>query len=211
MNKINVFLTNDIILFPNSEVRFETDNFDDKEIFSLLEENGSKELLLVNPYNTTTEFPDITELPRIATLAEIKMKIDVPNGKTRITLFGVKRVEVTEYFNDNTLYFANYKEINSEVNEEDDVNYKNLLIKSLERYINKVPYVSNSIMGQLNLIDTVEDLTDIIAAFLPLNNEKKKKYILELNPIKRVRMLIEDMNEDIKFIELEEKIEVKVV
>ena len=41
MNKINVFLTNDIILFPNSEVRFETDNFDDKEIFSLLEENGS--------------------------------------------------------------------------------------------------------------------------------------------------------------------------
>ena len=33
MNKINVFLTNDIILFPNSEVRFETDNFDDKEIF----------------------------------------------------------------------------------------------------------------------------------------------------------------------------------
>lgn len=210
MNKINVFLTNDIILFPNSEVRFETDNFDDKEIFSLLEENGSKELLLVNPYNTTTEFPDITELPRIATLAEIKMKIDVPNGKTRITLFGVKRVEVTEYFNDNTLYFANYKEINSEVNEEDDVNYKNLLIKSLERYINKVPYVSNSIMGQLNLIDTVEDLTDIIAAFLPLNNEKKKKYILELNPIKRVRMLIEDMNEDIKFIELEEKIEEKV-
>ena len=111
MNKINVFLTNDIILFPNSEVRFETDNFDDKEIFSLLEENGSKELLLVNPYNTTTEFPDITELPRIATLAEIKMKIDVPNGKTRITLFGVKRVEVTEYFNDNTLYFANYKEM----------------------------------------------------------------------------------------------------
>ena len=210
MNKINVFLTNAIILFPNSEVRFETDNFDDKEIFSLLEENGSKELLLVNPYNTTTEFPDITELPRIATLAEIKMKIDVPNGKTRITLFGVKRVEVTEYFNDNTLYFANYKEINSEVNEEDDVNYKNLLIKSLERYINKVPYVSNSIMGQLNLIDTVEDLTDIIAAFLPLNNEKKKKYILELNPIKRVRMLIEDMNEDIKFIELEEKIEEKV-
>lgn len=31
-------------------------------------------------------------------------------------------------------------------------------------------------MGQLNLIDTVEDLTDIIAAFLPLNNEKRKIY-----------------------------------
>lgn len=34
-----------LILFPNSEVRFETDNFDDKGIFSLLEKNGSKELL----------------------------------------------------------------------------------------------------------------------------------------------------------------------
>ena len=208
-NKIIVFLSNEIILFPNSEVRFETDSFDDKEVFSLIEEDSSSRLLVVNPYNTTASFPDITELPRIATLAEVRMKIDVPNGKTRITLFGIERVEVEEYFNDNTFYFANYKEIEKVIIEDDDT-YKNLLIKSVERYINKIPYVSNSIMGQLHLINELDDLTDIVTSFLPFSIDKKKKYILELNPINRVKMIIEDMNEDIKFIELEEKIEEKV-
>ena len=125
-NKIIVFLSNEIILFPNSEVRFETDSFDDKEVFSLIEEDSSSRLLVVNPYNTTASFPDITELPRIATLAEVRMKIDVPNGKTRITLFGIERVEVEEYFNDNTFYFANYKEIEKVIIEDDDT-YKSPL------------------------------------------------------------------------------------
>ena len=208
--KINVFLSNEIVLFPNSEVRFETDNFDNKEFFSLLEENNTKELLVVNPYNTAKDFPDITELPRIATLAELRLKIDVPNGKTRITLYGIKRVEVEEYFNDNTLYYAKYKDIPLiDINEEEK-NYKNLLIKSLERYVNKIPYVSNSIMSELHIIDKLSDLTDIVIAFLPLSIDKKKKYILELEPLKRASLLIQDMNEDIKFIELEEQLEQKV-
>ena len=209
-DKINVFLSNEIILFPNSEVRFETDSYETKEFFSLLEENGTQELLIVNPYNINDPQPDITELPRIATLAELRMKIDVPNGKTRITLFGVKRVDVDEYFNDGTYYYARFKDIILNDDIEDADTYKNLLIKSLERYINKIPYVSNSIMGQLHLINGINDLTDIVAAFLPFSVEKKKKYILELNCINRIKMIIRDMNEEIKFIELEEKIDDKV-
>lgn len=208
--KVTVFISNEIVLFPNSEVRFETDSFDDKEIFSLIEENNCKELLVVNPYNTTKEFPDITELPRIATLAEIKMKIDVPNGKSRITLFGIKRVEVEQYYNDNTFYFADCKDINLDFQLLDSQSYQSILIRALERYINKIPYVSNSIMGELHLIDDLGDLTDIVIAFLPFSVDKKKKYILELEPINRVNMLIKDMNEEIHFIELEEKIESKV-
>ena len=208
--KITVFLSNEIILLPNSEIRFETDNFDDKEVFSLLEENNEQQLLVVNPYNTSNAFPDVTELPRIATLAEVRMRIDVPNGKTRITLFGIKRVSVTEYFNDDTFYFANYEELEKEKTIKDVETYKSLLIKSVERYINKIPYVSNSIMGQLHLITELSDLTDIVASFLPFSIEKKKKYVQELSSTNRVKMIIEDMNEDIKFIELEEKIEDKV-
>ncbi len=209
-NKMTVFLSNEIVLLPNSEVRFETDNIDDKEFFSLLEEVGKQELLVVNPFNTSVSFPDITELPRIATLAELRMKIDVPNGKTRVTLFGVRRVEITDYFLEDSFYTANYKEIIKKEIKEDTLTYRSLLIKCLEKYINKIPYVSNSIMGQLHLINELEDLTDIVASFVPLPFDKKKKYVLELDVINRVKLLVEDMNEEIKFIELEEKIENEV-
>lgn len=209
-NKITVFLSNEIVLLPNSEVRFETDNVDDKEIFSFLEDSGTQELLIVNPFNASVSFPDITELPRIATLAELRMKIDVPNGKTRVTLFGVRRVEITDYFLEDTFYSANYKEIIRRPIKEDIDTYRNLLVKCLEKYINKIPYVSNSIMGQLHLITELEDLTDIIASFIPLSFDKKKRYVLELDVISRVKLLIEDMNEEVKFIELEERIENEV-
>jgi ATP-dependent Lon protease len=209
-NKMTVFLSNEIVLLPNSEVRFETDNIDDKEFFSLLEDAEKQELLVVNPFNVNVSFPDITELPRIATLAELRMKIDVPNGKTRVTLFGVRRVEITDYFFEDSFYSANYKEIIKKKIIEDTSTYRSLLIKCLEKYINKIPYVSNSIMGQLHLINELEDLTDIVASFVPLPFDKKKKYILELDVINRVKLLIEDMNEEIKFIELEEKIENEV-
>ena len=209
-DKITVFLSNEIILFPNSEVRFETDNYETKEFFSLLEEIGTRELLIVNPFNVENPLPDITELPRIATLAELRMKLDVPNGKTRVTLFGVKRVDVKEYFNEGSYYYARFSDCELDDEFEDRDTYRNLLIKSLERYINKIPYVSNSIMGQLHLINGINDLTDIVAAFLPFPIEKKKRYILELNCINRIKMIISDMNEEIKFIELEEKIDDKV-
>lgn len=208
--KFPIFLANDMVLFPSSEVRFETESYDERQIFSLIDSSDSKRLLVVNPINIDNKFPDITDLPNIAILAELKMKMEVPNGKSRITLFGIKRVRISEYFVDDTFYEASFDDITDNYEEFEYDNYKSVLIKALDKYIAKVPYVSNSVMNKLSLIDTLNNLTDIVAGFLPINFNKKKNYILELDPYVRVKMLIKDMNEDIKLIELEEKIENEV-
>ena len=208
--KFPIFLASDMVLFPNTEIRFETDSYDERQIFSLVDGNDSKELLVVNPISTNDRFPDITELPNIAILAELKMKMEVPNGKSRVTLFGKKRVRISEYFVDDTFYEACYSDINTVYEDSDYDSYKSVLIKAIDKYITKVPYVSNSVMNKLSMIDTLDNLTDIVAGFLPINFNKKKNYILELDPYTRVKMLIKDMNEDIKLIELEEKIEREV-
>lgn len=208
--KLPIFLAGDMVLFPNSEVRFETENYDERQIFSLVDSNDNKKLLVVNPINSDNKFTDITDLPSIAILAELKMKMEVPNGKSRVTLFGIKRVKVSEYFVDDTFYEAIFDNIDNVSGDIEYDSYKSILIKSLDKYIAKVPYVSNSVMNKLGLIDNLDSLTDIVAGFLPINFSKKKDYILELDPYVRVKMLIRDMNDDIKLIELEEKIESEV-
>ena len=165
-------------------------------------------MLIVNPIEENLDI-DVTNLPSYGILGRLKFKMNVPNGKTRVVIEGLKRVEIANYSKDDTFYYANYKEIVN-VEKENEKDYVNILIKSLEQYIDKVPYMSNAVITQLNKVNSLSELCDLIGSFLTLDYKKKKKYITIIEPIERCKQLIEDMNQDIKFIELEQKIEAQV-
>lgn len=210
MNKKNlgVILIQDMVLFPNSEVRIESENTEDKEIIKLVDSTEDKLMLVVNPI-MEEDSKDITTLPKIGVLAELKLRMDVPNGKTRIILKGIKRVEVENYTNIDNRYEADVKDIIINHTEEDHI-YSNLLISSLEDYITSVPYMSNAVVNKISTCNNLDELTDLISGFLPVSYEKKKRYIVEINPIVRAKLLIEDMSEELKVIELEKKIDSEV-
>ena len=205
--KLGVLLIQDMVLFPNSEIRIESDNVNDKQIISFAEKSKNKSILVVNPL--IEEENDITTLPNIGVLAEIKLKMDVPNGKTRIVLKGKTRVEVESYLEEDKIYKAVVKEILLNIYDEEET-YRNILIKSLEKYISLVPYMSNAIVNKISVTNNLNDLCDLIGSFLPVSYNKKKKYITELNQLTRAKMLIEDMNDDLKVIELEQQLEQEV-
>lgn len=207
--KYAVLLINDAALFPNCELRLESDHFQDKQILSVTEASVQKKLIVVNPIPPKGENIDITGLPKIGILAVLKMKMDVPNGKTRAVLLGLERVQITKYTEEEYFYEAEILSIENQVIPDED-SYKSILIKALNHYIHKVPYVGNAILNQLDMVDSLNDLTDLIISFLPFDYAKKKCYIAELDASKRTHMLIEDMNEDLKLIELEEKLEQEV-
>lgn len=210
MNKKNlgVILIQDMVLFPNSEVRIESENTEDKEIIKLVDASEDKLMLVVNPI-MEEDSKDITTLPKIGVLAELKLRMDVPNGKTRIILRGIKRVEVENYSNIDSRYEADVKDININHTDENHI-YSNLLINSLEDYIASVPYMSNAVVNKISTCNNLDELTDLIAGFLPVSYEKKKRYIVETSPIVRAKLLIGDMAEDLKVIELEKKIDSEV-
>ena len=73
-----------------------------------------------------------------------------------------------------------------------------------------MPFRLASIWSRKRIFLALNDLCDLICSFLPINYEDKKKYITLLSPIKRAKYLIEDMQHDLKFVELEQKIEAEV-
>ena len=207
-NKLLVLIINDMVIFPNNEVRLEYDNTYDRQMVEIVEKITGDYMLLVNPIDDDSEM-DITSLPNYGVLGRLKLKINVPNGKTRIVIEGLRRVELSNYISEDKHFRANCREVEIPTSPEDE-NYTNVLIKALERYIDKVPYMGNAIMNQLANINNLSDLCDLIASFLTIDYKRKKKYITMINPIERCRNLIEDMNEDLKFVELEQKIEAEV-
>ncbi len=208
--KTPLLLVDDIVLFPNSEIRIECKYKEEKNIINNVESQNIKQLVVANPLvqKSSNENYSIVDLPSVGVLAELVMKMDIPNGKSRVVLAGIRRVEITKYnFNDG-IFEAEIKEI--EQKETNNRNYRDILIKSLEKYITKVPYVSNALISKLTTVYNLDELTDLVGAFLPFDYSKKKAYILETDAIKRFKMLIEDMKEDLKLIELEQEIEDEV-
>lgn len=205
--KFFVLVINDMVIFPNNEVRIEYDNNTDKKLIDIFDHIDDDYMIIVNPIEDA--LVSITSFPKIGVLGRIKLKMNVPNGKTRIIIEGLKRVRLSSLEENGNFYQASYQEILI-APEEDDKLYFDVLVKALENYISKVPYMGNAIMSQLSSVETLNDLCDLICSFLPINYEDKKKYISLLSPVKRAKYLIEDMQHDLKFVELEQKIEAEV-
>ena len=194
-------------IFPNYELRNAYDYLYDSQMIDIVNKIEDDLMLIVNPIDE--ENIDITSFPKYGVLGKLKLKMNVPNGKTRIIIEGISRVELSSFVEDCNFFKADYKLI--EIKEDDECkNYFNILIKSLENYIAKVPYMGNAILGQLNGMNSLDELCDLIVSFLPLKYNDKKKYITTVDPIERCKFLIADMNRDLKFVELEQKIELEV-
>ena len=207
MNKLLVLIINDMVIFPNNEVRVEYDNVYDKQMIDIVDKIDDDLMLIVNPIDEDNI--DVTSFPKYGVLGRLKLKMNVPNGKTRIVIEGIERVEISAYEEDEQFFRANYKQLDNSEDEEAQ-RYFSVLVKHLENYIAKVPYMGNAILSQLSGIDTLSDLCDLIVSFLPIKYVDKKKYITTVDAIARAKFLIEDMNRDLKFVELEQRIEAEV-
>ena len=159
--KLLVLIINDMVIFPNTEVRIEYDNSYDKQMIEIVNHIEDNLMLIVNPIDN--EDISVTSFPKYGVLGRIKLKMNVPNGKTRIVIEGIERVEISSFQDDGNFFKANYCEVDvPEVKDAKD--YFKILVKSLENYVVKVPYMGNAIMSQLNGIETLSDLCDLIAS-----------------------------------------------
>ena len=81
------------------------------------------------------------------------------------------------------------------------------LIKQVEYYIDKDSSISNSILSLLNPNLGIDTLTDLVSPILKESYERKLEYLYEINPVVRVCMILEDINEELKIVEFESMIE----
>ena len=206
-----VLLIRNMVLFPHSEIRLEFDNDSDKELLSLAESYYNSSILVVNPKDNLEIDPDISELPKLGIVAHIKMKIEMPNGKTRIILSGVSRVKVHTYNKEDNIYEAMISNIPIEELElKEELAYARSLMKHVEVYVKEVPYMSNTVLAQTSGITDIDKLTDVVALYLPTTFERKIEYIEEVSSTSRVKMILDDINRDMEIIKLEKQIEEQV-
>lgn len=208
-----VILLRGLVLLPNNEIRLEFDNDESKNIIDVAELFHDKHLLVTSHKNYLEEVTNQNDLANIAVVSKITHRIELPNGKTRVVIKGESRAQVFEYLNvnSNDILESIITKIEEEkVDEQDEKMLVRKLYHDLEKYVNLVPYMSNSILNHIKNIKDLNILTDIIAPELPITVERLIEYIEEINPKERALMILNDIYLELESYKVEEEIDRKV-
>lgn len=212
MFNIPVILLKNLVILPNQEIKLELNNVISGKAINDASCNFKSEILVVAPMDLLEEEPSVDDLPKVGVIAKIKNKID-NDGVIEIKLRGLKRVAVNKYYqekNNEVLYSeVMYIDLPSLVEDEENAILKKL-VDTLKKYINISKGISNDILNFVSNNKDLNKITDAITSFLPFNIGKKLEYMQEINPIKRAKALIKDMNEEIKGIEIDNELEEKI-
>ena len=209
-----VILLRGLVLLPFSEIRLELSSEKDKEIINLAEKYNDNKVLIVPLINPLDESYNIKDIIKIGVLGQIKLKIELNNGTTRVVITGLNRVSVYNY---NT--YENNPEIlqakigpttQFAITPKDELTLLRKLNKEFEEYLETQHDISNSIINEIENITSLTKATDIIISHININYERKIDYLKTVNPYTRLLMLLEDIRQEKQILELEYKIDTEV-
>ena len=205
-----VLMLKGLVLLPYQDVRIELNNQLSLDLIDLSLNKYNGELLIVYAKDKLEIAPDVSDLPNIAVIAKVKNKILLPNGNTRILIEGIERIGVQKYknLNDNPdILMADLVEVVVQVIKDTlEEAIRRKLIELVKNFINVSADLSNSILANIEDVKEIGKLTDLIAAFLFYDYNKKIKYIEEVNPLVRADMLVKELKVEMEIALLEEKI-----
>ena len=193
-------------IFSYCETKLEFSDINLKKTISL-SENVYDNCLIVIHQRQGDNLENLNNI-NVGILAKITFKIDMPNGNMRISLKGINRAIINKIKEEDSVYEADIEIINKEeLDPIKEIAMSRTLKKSLDEYIK---------LTDTNLFDNIKDihdinkLTDIVVNLLDLNHNRKLRYLKEKQAIKRLEMLLDDIEYEKSIINIEQEIDLKV-
>lgn len=207
-----VILLKGLTLLPSNEIRLEFDNDFSKTIIDVAKIFHNDLIVVATQINYLEENPDINDLPKVGVIGKINHKLDLPNGKTRVVIEGLRRVYINEYIKDEeeiTEVIINEIPI-EEIPNDVSLGTIRKLYHELEQYTKNIPYVSNGLLALISNTKDIRKLTDIVVPQISLDNKRQIDYVNQVSALKRVEMILEDIYKEEQLFEIEKKLDSKV-
>ncbi len=208
---IPVLILNEVTLFPSIDIRLDFEDDKIKTLLNISEKYFQGELLIIYKENPLEETFSVEDLLSVGVVAQIALKMELPNRKLRVTLHGLKRTKVLKLYEEDGLTHAKTKILlTEEMNAKEEVAYLRMLKSMMLEYTKNIPYAGNVLIDQIREMNDLDTLTDTIVFTFDFPNSRKQEYLLENNPIHRAKMLIQDIRQDFEIVELERRIDEEV-
>ena len=208
-----VIILKGLHLLPCNDLRIEFESEKDNNIIeeSLLFHDGH---VLVITKIDIEENIIIDTLPSVGIVAKISHKIVLPNGKIRVTLNGLYKANVVKYLDvdkkNGVVESIISKPEETKIDNKEERIYVHKLKREVNKYIEALPYASNSILSTVDNTDSLYELTNIIPPYLQLSPKRYSEYMYETNETILAQMILDDIYNEIETFNLENEIDSKV-
>lgn len=206
-----VVVLKDTVAFPAISATFEISDEASIEAVTNASENNTR-VFLVCECEPSEKAPVIEGLYNVGTVAKIKQSIRTPEGRMRVLAEGISRATVNEYKqNDNqitaTLICKNIVLDSTDITADA---YIRAAISSLEKIHKYLSNISNDIIAAAKAIKSPDLLADFIASGILIKSYDKQRILECFDPLERISLLIQILNEETEVLSFEYEIHTKV-
>ncbi|WP_302633370.1 endopeptidase La [uncultured Clostridium sp.] len=201
-----------ITIFPNMIIHFDVGR---EKSISALEESMLKDskIFLVSQIDPEIEDPKRNEIYSIGTICKIKQILKLPKGVTRVLVEGVERAAIIDLIDDKKFKEVIVEKIDDELNlkdENEDSALRNLLSKAFKEYIRVTEGDESKVIEVITKEEELGKVTDLIAAYIQLDEDKKQTILETINVGERIEKLLVFIKEEVEIVKIENSIGKKV-
>lgn len=166
---------------------------------------------LVAQKDPAKEDPLEEDLYSVGTFALIKQQVNLPEGGIKILVEGISRVKIKEFTQTEPFLIASVENVV-------EFQEKSLVLDALVQSVNAMFKLAltlgrplpEDVMSMIEKIDNPARLADLIAVYLPLGVEDAQDILETFDPLERIKKAFMHLNEDIKNLQLKNKVQIDV-
>lgn len=200
-----------ITIFPHMVLHFDVGR--PKSILALEDAMVKNQtIFLITQVDHKIENPTLEDIYRIGTVSKIKQILKLPGDTIRVLVEGLYRAEIDQIIKEEPFFECSVKMYSeSEVDKTPEVEaLMRQAISAFEEYIKLNNTIPDEILLTVTDIDEPGKLADVITSYLILKQESKQELLEAINPVDRLKKLLEIMAREIDILKIERKIGMKV-
>lgn len=164
-------------------------------------------IFLTTQKDISIDDPAEEDLYSMGTLTKVKQMLKLPNGTIRVLVEGLKRAEITSFFDEGDHFVVSLKtHEDRETKDVEDQAFMRTMLEYFEQYIKMSKKISAETYSTVSDIEEPGRLADIIASHLPLKLKEKQEILETIDVKERINRVIEIIHNEKEVLNLEKKI-----
>ena len=175
---------------------------------------GDQKIFLATQKQVETEEVEKEDLYEVGTIAEIKQIVKMPKKILRVLVTGKERATLNELSSTEPFYQADVTVTDQYPYVEAEPIEQEAMLRTLQdaflEFAIKNPHLTKETVEQINRIDNLKTLIQEVTIAAGFDYIDKQKFLNEEDPLKRYRMLVDQLANETEILKVKEEIQEKV-
>lgn len=202
----------EMVIFPGLKKSFYVGRVDSVDAVNLSVEKYDKNIVMATQKDPAVETPKKGDIYKIGVIAKIlEVRPGPEKNIIKLTVKGIRRVEIEEYIENNSIKKVKINEIEfrKDISDSQTNIQLDFIVKEFKKFsaLAKIPLETLKGVGE---IDNLELLVNTLMSFLKVSIDKQIETLQELDINKRLAQLSEYITSNIEIYQLDKKINLEV-